>query len=188
MGPDPLRPSDHPAGPHPRPGPGRVLPGAPPSRRPIDRSWERRIVVAGILLASVYLIAALATGTLPAAERRGIWLPLHLALAGAASTLAVAGPLVAGWLGITFLGSATHLLPAVGPGTPQVHAAQRRHLGRAASARLVVLDAGCLALSVGLLFAVDDLARLGLALLLAGMLATAALLLGAVRLGLGARR
>ena len=58
----------------------------PRSGRPIDRSAERRIVVAGILLATAFLAAAAASLTLPAATTRGLWLPLHLALAGAATT------------------------------------------------------------------------------------------------------
>ena len=53
---------------------------------PINRSFERRIVVSGILVAAAFLVAALASTSLPAADRRGIWLPLHLALAGGAST------------------------------------------------------------------------------------------------------
>ena len=57
-----------------------------PTGRPIDRSAERRIVVAGILLAAGFLVAAAASLSLPATTTRGIWLPLHLALAGAATT------------------------------------------------------------------------------------------------------
>jgi len=56
------------------------------SGRPIDRSAERRIVVAGILVAAAFLAAAAASLTLPAGTTRGLWLPLHLALAGAATT------------------------------------------------------------------------------------------------------
>ena len=46
--------------------------------------------MAGILVTAAYLIAALATIALPLAQRRGIWLPLHLALAGGASSAVAA--------------------------------------------------------------------------------------------------
>jgi nitrite reductase (NO-forming) len=100
------------------------------------------------------------------------------------STASIAGPLVIGWIGITLLASATHLLPAVGPGSPAAHAAQRRLLGRGAAARLLALDLGCLLLSIGLPLGLDDAARLGAALTAVGVAGTALLLLAAVGVGL----
>ena len=59
---------------------------AQPRRRPIDRSNDRLVAMAAIALAIAYLCAALAVALLPAQDRAGLWLPLHLAVAGAAST------------------------------------------------------------------------------------------------------
>ncbi len=60
-------------------------------RRPlIDRSSDRLITLAAIALAVGFLLAAVLSLLLPVGQRRGIWLPLHLALAGAATT-AIAG-------------------------------------------------------------------------------------------------
>ncbi|MER3418762.1 MAG: hypothetical protein C4343_06670 [Chloroflexota bacterium] len=60
-------------------------------------------------------------------------------------------PLGVGWLGSVFLGSASHLVPSIGPGDPVAHAAIRRRLGRAATLRLIGLHLGVvLAASAGL--------------------------------------
>jgi nitrite reductase (NO-forming) len=61
-------------------------------RTPVDRGLDRRITVRGAAAAAVFLLVALASLALPADLRRGIWLPLHLALAGGAS-LAIAAVL-----------------------------------------------------------------------------------------------
>ncbi len=52
------------------------------------------------------------------------------------------GPLVIGGVVQTLIGAATHLVPAIGPGRPERHAAQREVLGRAATVRLVALNLG----------------------------------------------
>ncbi|MCY7419175.1 MAG: hypothetical protein LH650_11890, partial [Chloroflexi bacterium] len=62
----------------------------------------------------------------------------------------VTGPLVVGWIGLTILASATHLVPAVGPGDQAVHWRQRRLLGRFPVLRLLAIDAGTAALGLGL--------------------------------------
>jgi nitrite reductase (NO-forming) len=61
--------------------------GAPP-----NRSTDRLVALASIAIAAAFLAASLASFLLPTVERRGLWLPLHLALAGAA-TSAIAGVL-----------------------------------------------------------------------------------------------
>jgi nitrite reductase (NO-forming) len=61
--------------------------GAPP-----NRAADRLVALASIAVAAAFLAASLAAFLLPAADRRGLWLPLHLALAGAA-TSAIAGVL-----------------------------------------------------------------------------------------------
>jgi nitrite reductase (NO-forming) len=56
----------------------------------IDRSSDRLVALAAIVIAIAYLLAAAITLLMPAADRVGAWLPLHLALAGGATT-AIAG-------------------------------------------------------------------------------------------------
>ncbi len=91
------------------------------------------------------------------------------------------GPLVLGWVGLTVLASATHLVPAIGPGDPAAHARQRVMLGRWATVRLVAADAGIALSAVGLLPVGGDLASsLGVPLAGAG-LALAGLALGGQR-------
>ena len=97
---------------------------------------------------------------------------------------AVGGPLVAGWIGLAVLGSASHLLPAVGPGDPLAHGRQRRLLGQFAVTRLVVANAGVAGLAIGWPLHLDGVAAIGAALLVIGLGSTAVLLAGALRVGL----
>jgi nitrite reductase (NO-forming) len=62
---------------------------------------------------------------------------------------ALIGPLVIGGIAQILVGAMTHLLPAIGPGDQVRHAAQRRPLGRAATARLVALNAGAALVTLG---------------------------------------
>ena len=55
-------------------------------RRSISRTDDRRTTFAGLVVAAGLLGLALLSLGLPEAARRGLWLPLHLALAGAAAT------------------------------------------------------------------------------------------------------
>lgn len=65
----------------------RRTPGAPaPWRARIDRGADRRITFGGVLLAAVLVALAVVSLALPSERRLGIWLPLHLALAGGAAT------------------------------------------------------------------------------------------------------
>ena len=96
----------------------------------------------------------------------------------------VAGPLVAGWMALAVLASATHLLPAVGPGDPAAHARQRQLLGSAAAARLALANGGVAAIAVGLPAAGAPFVQAGAIALAFAMGWTAALLLAAVRIGL----
>lgn len=59
-------------------------------RRSIPRTDDRRVTLLGIGLSAVYLATALLSLVLPEVVRRGLWLPIHLALAGAASTAVAA--------------------------------------------------------------------------------------------------
>lgn len=84
-----------------------VLDIEPPRRGP-DRRVDRRLTYLGLATAIAFLAMAVGSLLLPAGTRLGIWLPLHLALAGGAgtaiaamvpffaATLAVAPP--ASWL------------------------------------------------------------------------------------------
>jgi nitrite reductase (NO-forming) len=68
------------------PPPVTVKARPPLPTRPISRDTDRRVTMGGILLAAMLLGLALASIALPPADRHGLWLPLHLALAGAAGT------------------------------------------------------------------------------------------------------
>jgi hypothetical protein len=54
-----------------------------PRRRGPDRTRDRRVTFAGLVVAVLFLIAAAISLALPPGTRLGWWLPLHLALAGA---------------------------------------------------------------------------------------------------------
>ncbi len=100
------------------------------------------------------------------------------------SVNAVAGPLIVGWVALAIVASATHLLPAIGPGDPATHARQRRLLGRGAALRLAVLNLGVAALSIGLPLGVDPLVMGGAALDALGLGMSAVLLGAAMRMGI----
>ena len=96
---------------------------------------------------------------------------------------AATAPLVLGWIGLAIVASASHLLPAIGPGDPVAHSRQRHLLGRASSTRLAMIDVGVAALAIGLPLGIDMLVVAGAALCAIGLGATATLLLVAVRIG-----
>jgi hypothetical protein len=54
----------------------------------------------------------------------------------------LAVPLIGGWMAQALVGSWTHLVPMVTPGTPQVHAAQRRALAPGSRVRPLAWNAG----------------------------------------------
>jgi len=99
------------------------------------------------------------------------------------SVEAVAGPLIVGWVGLAIVASATHLLPAIGPGDPATHARQRRRLGRWAMVRLVLLNVGVLTVAVGLPIRLAPLVSLGVALVAIGFGITASLIGTAAAMG-----
>jgi hypothetical protein len=96
----------------------------------------------------------------------------------------VAGPLVAGWMSQAVVASATHLVPAIGPGSPVAHASQRRLLGRDAELRLAGINGGAAALALGLPLGLEPLQAAAVPLLGLGLGSTALLLGVAVRVGL----
>jgi hypothetical protein len=103
------------------------------------------------------------------------------------SISAVGVPLIAGWIGLAIIGSATHLLPAVGPGDAAAHARQRRLLGRVAVPRLVIVNVGVACLSAGWPLAIETLVPFGSAMLAIGLGSTAALLVIAAGIGIDRR-
>jgi hypothetical protein len=96
--------------------------------------------------------------------------------------------MVPGWLGLAVLASATHLVPAIGPGDPAAHARGRRILGRLGGTRLVAADVGIGALALGI--PADAAPAIATGLLLTGLSlgATALLLVVAVIDGLRSAR
>ncbi len=77
---------------------------------------------------------------------------------------ALAVPMVAGWLLQELVGSWTHLVPAVTPGGPVDHAAQRRTLAIASRSRLVAWNVGIGLAWAGLVLDVAPMVAAGVAL------------------------
>lgn len=101
------------------------------------------------------------------------------------SVEAVTGPLVVGWIGMTIVASATHLVPAVGPGDQAAHRRQRQLLGRFPVLRLAAIDTGTAALSLGLPFRSDAVVVVGVVFVAPGLSVTAVLLATAIWVGSG---
>jgi nitrite reductase (NO-forming) len=91
------------------------------------------------------------------------------------------GPLVLGFVVQVVLGSVTHLVPAIGPGTLAAHARQRYLLGRAATWRLGAWNIGVAVLTAGQLAGVAEVTVAGSAIAVCAGLATLALLAGSLR-------
>jgi nitrite reductase (NO-forming) len=140
-----------------------------------DLGWHRFAI--GALLSA---IAWFVVGSLIGASR----LIVDGAQPAAVSMAPLAGPLIAGWMGLAVLGSATHLVPAIGPGDQREHARQRARLGRLAGVRLVAANAGVAGLTVGLLLALDEVTLMAMALLAGALGLTAALIVAAVLSGI----
>jgi hypothetical protein len=62
----------------------------------------------------------------------------------------VLGPLALGWAAQSLVGSWSHLVPSVGPGSPETHAHQRRLLGRWATARVGLAQTGVALVTLGI--------------------------------------
>jgi nitrite reductase (NO-forming) len=89
-------------------------------------------------------------------------------------------PIMLGWIVQVLLGAATHLVPAVGPGLPPRHAAQRALLGRLGPARLALLNLGVLAVLLGDQLRISGLAIAGEAAVAMAIAAAVALVLAAL--------
>jgi nitrite reductase (NO-forming) len=136
-----------------------------------DRPWHR--FVQGSLLASVgwFAVGALLAAAVvvdAGATARG-W-----------DSDVVVGPLALGWVAQALMGSWSHLVPAVGPGSPEVHARQRAVLGRWATPRVVLAQVGVALVTVGAPLGQGRLVELGSVLV--GACAAAAVALVALAL------
>ena len=105
-----------------------------------DFGWHR-FTIGALLGGQLWLAGGLAIAAarvLAAGPDPGAWsLPL------------ITGPLIVGGIVPIVLGAMTHLLPAIGPGDPIRHAAQRRSLGRGATLRLLGLNLGPALIAIG---------------------------------------
>ena len=144
-----------------------------------DPEWHR-FVIGGLSSAVAWYVVgvAIASGRVLAAGADPLGWRIDL----------VAVPLVAGWVGLAVVASASHLLPSVGPGDPAAHARQRTDLGRAGTVRLVALDAGLLLWFGGVLTGAEPVLRVGAVLAAAAFVGTLALLARAILLGARFRR
>jgi nitrite reductase (NO-forming) len=93
----------------------------------------------------------------------------------------LAAPLVLGFVVQVLLASVSHLIPAVGPGTPAFHARQRSLLGRAGAWRVAGWNAGVALLTIGVLGGFGPLAIAAVGCVLASGLASLALVLVSLR-------
>jgi nitrite reductase (NO-forming) len=126
------------------------------------------------------------------------WFVAGVGLLGIHALLAVADPaawdlgpvapaLVVGWVVQVLVGSWSHLMPSIGPGDPVAHARQRRILGRAATARILVLQAGVGLASAGAIVGSPSLAAAGTALWATSLVASVVLFAAAARVGVSDR-
>lgn len=97
---------------------------------------------------------------------------------------AVIAPLAVGWAGLAILASATHLVPAVGPGNQVAHARQRQILGRFSEVRLIAANVGTAALAIGVPLRIDGLVTTGALIVTATLTVTGALIIAAISTGL----
>ena len=141
-----------------------------------DPGWHR-FAIGGLVSATGWFVVGLILASLPT-------LSAGASPSGWAADRVV-GPLIGGWAGMALLASATHLVPAIGPGDPPAHAGQRAILGWGATARLVAIDLGVGLITVGQVAGQATLTSVGLVTLAAGYAASAVLLAFAVARGLG---
>ncbi len=112
------------------------------------------------------------------------------ALAGVVAGLPLVGwpigllvlPLTAGWMLQALVGSWTHLAPSVTPGSPALHARQRRVMARGARTRLVGWNGGLAAGWAGVGLGLPPLAALGAAVVALAVVASVLLLVRSLAL------
>jgi nitrite reductase (NO-forming) len=134
-----------------------------------DAAWHR-FTSGSLLAAPAWLVVASAIAT------AGV-VPLGADPAGWRLE-AVVAPLVVGFVVQVLLGALAHLVPAIGPGGPERHAAARQTLGRDSTLRLGGWNVGTAALTAGLLGIAPELLLPAGGATLAASLAATLLLLG----------
>jgi len=162
----PEGPSSRPATGAPPAGSSFDRGGLLPTRPTIRRDADRRVTMGGLVISAVYLALAVASIFLPLSVRRGAWLPIHLALPGAA-TVAIGSVL-------PFFIAA---LAATRPGRLEVRVAV-----------VVSLAGGALAVAVGVVAGLGSVAAAGGVAFVAGLVGLGWLLLSILGGALGARR
>jgi hypothetical protein len=91
--------------------------------------------------------------------------------------------LIAGWMAQVLVGSWTHLVPALAARPPAMRERQRRLLAIAGRSRLLLTNVGCTLLVLGVIGGIPFAAELGAAGTIGSVLASPALLLGALAPG-----
>lgn len=124
-------------------------------------SWVHLVAGAGWYTAALLVVLVILAGGVPV---RG-W-----------SLGALAIPMVAGWMLQELIGSWTHLVPSVTPGSAADHARQRRHLAVASRSRIAALNVGVALTWVGAGFGVGTLTVIGGALLVGALIVSLAAL------------
>ncbi len=137
-----------------------------------DPGWHR--------LTAIGLLAGIAWFTAGMAVAIGRML-VRGSTSDAWSTTLVIAPLAIGWVSQVLIASWTHLLPAIGPGGPAGHAVRRVILGRAATPRLLALNAGTALLAIGWPLGLGPVAGAGAVLAASSLLASVGLAIRALR-------
>lgn len=132
----------------------------------MNRNFDRQVTLAGLSTAAGMLALALASTALPEATRRGLWLPIHLGLAGAGGT-AVA----------SVLPFFTTALAVARPARPAVRVAA-----------IALVATGALVVSAGVVGGESTVAVAGGLLYLAGLVAVAIAAFETLIHSLGQRR
>jgi nitrite reductase (NO-forming) len=138
----------------------------PGPQQAMARAADRRITVIGIAIAGGFLAAAFAALALPAPVRHGLWLPIHLGLAGAAGT-AIASVL-------PFFVAALSVVRPMGP--------------RLRGTAIALVSVGALTASLGVVGGSNWLAVAGASCYVAGLGAVSVAAFWPVRSGSGRRR
>jgi nitrite reductase (NO-forming) len=100
--------------------------------------------------------------------------------AGGWSLAPLVAPLGVGWAAQVLIGAWSHLVPAVGPGTPPQHARQRYLLGLAATPRLLLANGGVAAVVAGNALGVPMLEMGGMLAIVGAGIAALALIASAL--------
>ena len=142
-----------------------------------DRSWHR-FSIGGLISAITWFTVGMAilSGRAIAWPEWNRW-----------SVEPVIAPLVVGWIGLAVVASASHLLPAVGPGSHAAHARQRVVLGQGAEARLVAANVGVAGLIAGQLLGLPVVIEVGGLAVAASFFATGVVISRALLIGFRAR-